>query len=108
MDDLRRTDSGARLLKKQYSIDQSTKSCFGSNGSLKLPTISTIPATPTKTLATAIGSSTSTDESKDERSIPIISTTVVQDEIAKLSSNINNQNVDDENSSDPPFNETMC
>lgn len=52
-------------------------------------------------------SSSSTEEhSKDDRSyIPAISTNLVQDEIAKLSSNIKSS-TDDEK--DPPFNETMC
>lgn len=100
-------ETGQRTLKKQFSIDQPAKR-FDAGGHLKLPKISTIPATPTKTLAAAIGSSTSTDESKDERNIPIISTNTVQDEIAKLSSNISNQRADEEKGSDPPPNETMC
>lgn len=105
--------AGARSLRKQFSIDHSSLKgdstlTAPSKINLKLPTISTIPATPTKTLSAVISSSTSTDESKDEREIiPSISTNVVQDEIAKLSSNIN-RSADDENSSDPPLNETMC
>lgn len=115
-------DGGMRSLKKQFSIDHSGKA-FGrpsaspksdqidehENGiksTLKPPIISTIPATPTK-LTTAVASSTSTDESKDERNIPTISTNVIQDEIAKLSSNINNTG-EDENNKNPPINETMC
>lgn len=94
----------ARSLKKQFSIDHSTK--YEAKGNLKLPTISTIPATPTKTLTAVVSSSTSTDESKDERHIPSISTHAVQDEIAKLSSNIK-RSADDE-TADPPLNETMC
>ncbi|XP_055320176.1 transient receptor potential cation channel trpm isoform X6 [Sitodiplosis mosellana] len=104
-----------RSLRKQFSIDHSSLSfkvdstpIVGAKINLKLPTISTIPATPTKTLSAVVSSSTSTDESKDERDIPTISTNVVQDEIAKLSSNIN-RSAEDENSSDPPIkNETMC
>lgn len=106
--------SSARSLRKQFSIDHSslksdsTPTAFvASKINLKLPTISTIPATPTKPLSAVVSSSTSTDESKDERDIPEISTNVVQDEIAKLSSNIS-RSAEDENSSDPPFNETMC
>lgn len=105
-----------RSLRKQFSIDHSLSSTKldGTTPStsstiktiLKLPTISTIPATPTKTLSTVVSSSTSTDESKDDRDIPTISTNVVQDEIAKLSSNINRSSED--NSTDPPVNETMC
>lgn len=122
------TEAGSRSLKKQFSIDHSSKAfesntnlyqkldsfegaTSSGNGSpksnLKLPTINTIPATPTRLLA-GVSSSTSTDESKDERNIPIISTNVVQDEIAKLSSNINSSNTTDENNTDLPFNETMC
>lgn len=105
----------ARSLRKQFSIDHSSLSLkvdstpiAGGKINLKLPTISTIPATPTKTLSAVVSSSTSTDESKDERDIPTISTNVVQDEIAKLSSNIN-RSAEDENGSDPPHkNETMC
>lgn len=103
----------ARSLRKQFSIDHSSLSLKvdstpGGKINLKLPTISTIPATPTKTLSAVVSSSTSTDESKDERDIPTISTNVVQDEIAKLSSNIN-RSAEDENGSDPPLkNETMC
>lgn len=109
---------GGRSLRKQFSIDHSSKLDGSNNGGaaatssssftktkLKLPTISTIPATPTKTLS-AFDSSTSTDDSKDERDIPAISTNTVQDEIIKLSSNI--KSTDDENSTDPPPNETMC
>lgn len=108
------SDGGsARSLRKQFSIDHSSKldgSCAKlpapKKTNLKLPTISTIPATPTKTLSAVVSSSTSTDESKDERDIPTISTNVVQDEIAKLSSNIHHSADDD--GSDPPLNETMC
>lgn len=111
-----------RSLRKQFSIDHSSKFDSSSGNTLaasaiitaatkpnlKLPTISTIPATPTRTLSEIVSSSTSTDESKDDRDIPTISTNVVQDEIAKLSSNINRSDEKDENSSDPPLNETMC
>uniref|UniRef100_T1P959 Uncharacterized protein n=1 Tax=Musca domestica TaxID=7370 RepID=T1P959_MUSDO len=61
-------------------------------------------------------SSSSTEESKDGDStagpssaagmvIPQISTDLVQDEIAKLSSNIKSST---ESEKDPPYNETMC
>lgn len=55
-------------------------------------------------------SSTSTEETKDDRTVslvPSISTHVVQDEIAKLSSNIKNS-TEDESGGGLPFNETMC
>jgi hypothetical protein len=51
-------------------------------------------------------SSTSTDEGKDVRLLPKFNTNVVQDEIAKLSSNIKSST--EAEKSDPPFNETMC
>lgn len=119
------SDVGAsRSLRKQYSIDHSLKfdtTSAAAATNLKLPTISTIPATPTKTLSAIVSSSTSTDESKDERDIPKISTNVVQDEIAKLSLNINRSS-DEKNGnggsagepggggcdSDQTLNETMC
>lgn len=110
-------DGGMRSLKKQFSIDHGAKPFSrlsdqleeledDAKTSLKPPTISTIPATPTR-LTAAIGSSSSTDESKDERNIPTISTNTIQDEIAKLSSNISNTG-DDETNQNPPINETMC
>lgn len=111
-------DGGMRSLKKQFSIDHSAKA-FSQLGdqleenesiakmSLKPPLISTIPATPTR-LTAATGSSSSTDDSKDERNIPTISTNTIQDEIAKLSSNINSSSGDDETNQNPPINETMC
>lgn len=111
-------DGGMRSLKKQFSIDHSAKAFSrlsdqqeenedAAKASLKPPIISTIPATPTK-LTAAIGSSSSTDDSKDERNIPTISTNTIQDEIAKLSSNINSSSGDDESNKNPPINETMC
>lgn len=115
--------SASRSLRKQFSIDHSLKidtapAAVGVTN-LKLPTISTIPATPTKALSAIVSSSTSTDESKDERDIPTISTNyvtnVVQDEIAKLSSNISRSTDERDGapsaggcSSDQSVNETMC
>lgn len=121
------TPIAPRSLKKQFSIDHSigkvapqkpdtldTSSSYNTqdkHASLKLlpppPTISTIPATPIKLLA-GNSSSTSTDESKEERNIPTISTNVVQDEIVKLSTNIKKNSAEDGSNKDPPFNETMC
>lgn len=126
--------SASRALRKQFSIDHSLKTDANASNAtaaaitnLRLPTISTIPATPTKTLSAIVSSSTSTDESKDERDIPTISTSyvsnVVQDEIAKLSSNMSRSTDErDGNSdgsadgatgtgtctSDQTVNETMC
>lgn len=122
--------SASRALRKQFSIDHSLKTDSTPTTvavtNLKLPTISTIPATPTKTLAAIVSSSTSTDESRDERDIPTISTNyvtnVVQDEIAKLSSNISRttdeRDGNTDGSADAPgtggcstdqtVNETMC
>lgn len=115
------SSAGPRALKKQFSIDHSigkiikpdildnnTMQEKQSTSNLPPSTVSTIPATPIKLLA-GNSSSTSTDESKEERNIPTISTNVVQDEIVKLSTNIkNNDETEDENNKDPPFNETMC
>lgn len=113
-------ESGLRSLKKQFSIDHGTAKSFAgqSNDYLKpdsfdspLTSRTNLKLPNLKTLATVTSSSTSTDESKDERNIPTITTNVVLDEITKLSSNINNRTKDDDNNtkgSDPPFNETMC
>lgn len=110
--------SGPPYLMKQYSIDQGSfspkltetsektiiqKSC------LKPP--NTGGAAPLSYSARLSGtlqesSSTSTDESKDERTIPNISTHLVQDEIAKLSSNIASSSSTEEEKE--PYNETMC
>lgn len=113
-------ESGLRSLKKQFSIDHGTSNSFaGQSNDYPKPDSLDSPLTSRtifklsnpKTLATVASSSTSTDESKDERNIPTITTNVVLDEITKLSSNINNRTKDDDNNtneSDPPFNETMC
>lgn len=74
------------------------------NTNINLPHISTIPATPSKTVASGIGTPTITDESRDERSIP----SAVQDEIVKLASNISIQKSDEDKDSNPPPTETMC
>lgn len=108
--------SGSIMLKKQFSIDQtsskgttadtadgSPKVATFQKSCLKPPTGS--PAMKMASAALKESSSTSTDESKDDRSIPVINTDVVQDEIAKLSSNINSST---EEKNDQSFNETMC
>lgn len=111
------------FLKKQFSIDQG----FAASGSkntdvekglvqkscLKPPTIAIQhqqqqPLTQCSTRLTSTlqeSSSLSTDESKDDRTIPKISTNLVQDEIAKLSSNIKSSTEEEKG---PPYNETMC
>lgn len=107
-------DGGMRALKKQFSIDHGLKASPAhiDNVSaqklsvLKPPVSAMSSVTPTK-LSAIMSSSTSTEESKDERNIPSINTNVIQDEIAKLSSNINNSSGEDD-SKEPPFNETMC
>lgn len=112
------------FLKKQFSIDQGQFAASGSKctdvekglvhkSCLKPPTIaiqhqqqqplSETSARLTSTLQES--SSLSTDESKDDRTIPNISTNLVQDEIAKLSSNIKSST---EEEKAPPYNETMC
>uniref|UniRef100_A0A6P4EGP9 Transient receptor potential cation channel trpm isoform X5 n=1 Tax=Drosophila rhopaloa TaxID=1041015 RepID=A0A6P4EGP9_DRORH len=116
------------LLKKQFSVDQGKPSqpaeavpltpevaqAAGQTGQAKL--ISTLKPQP---FASKLGmnvlkeSSSSTEESGGSSakssspalSIPQISTHLVQDEIAKLSSNIKSST---ESEKDPPFNETMC
>lgn len=103
--------SGSIFLKKQFSIDQEqaspklleTDKSSVQKSCLKLPSSGTTALKITNMLKES--SSTSTDESKDERNIPTINTNVVQDEIAKLSSNIK---VNTDEQKDPPFNETMC
>nr|XP_016940769.1 transient receptor potential cation channel trpm isoform X5 [Drosophila suzukii] len=112
-------------LKKQFSVDQGkpsqpaeavpqTPEAAGQAGQAKL--ISTLKPQP---FASKLGmnvlkeSSSSTEESGGSSakssnpalSIPQISTHLVQDEIAKLSSNIKSST---ESEKDPPFNETMC
>lgn len=103
--DIRHTVNEVRGgLKKQFSMDQGQLSPkindMVQKSSLK-------PSTTNSKLISSLkeSSSTSTDESKDDRTIPQISTHLVQDEIAKLSSNIKSSTEDDK---DPPYNETMC
>ncbi len=96
-------------LKKQFSMDQgqlSPKIGDGSGGA-GVQKSCLKPSNTNSKLISALkdSSSTSTDESKDDRTIPAISTTLVQDEIAKLSSNMKSSTEDDK---DPPYNETMC
>lgn len=92
-------------LKKQFSMDQGQLSPKISDGTV--PKSCLKPSNTNSKLISALkeSSSTSTDESKDDRTIPTISTHLVQDEIAKLSSNIKSSTEDDK---DPPYNETMC
>ncbi|XP_039484185.1 transient receptor potential cation channel trpm isoform X3 [Drosophila santomea] len=116
------------LLKKQFSVDQ------GKPSQPSQPSAEAVPQTPEaaqagqaklistlkpQPFASKLGmnvlkeSSSSTDESVGSSakssnpalSIPQISTHLVQDEIAKLSSNIKSST---ESEKDPPFNETMC
>lgn len=97
-------------LKKQFSVDQGPKPIVlrsSSSNSVPEPPKIAFPQ-PKISFANVLkdSSSSTEDASKDDRKIiPTISTNVVQDEIAKLSSNIKNS-TDDEK--DPPFNETMC
>ncbi|KRJ99640.1 uncharacterized protein Dyak_GE12252, isoform B [Drosophila yakuba] len=113
------------LLKKQFSVDQGKPSQPSAEAVPQTPEaaqagqaklISTLKPQP---FASKLGmnvlkeSSSSTDESVGSSakssnpalSIPQISTHLVQDEIAKLSSNIKSST---ESEKDPPFNETMC
>lgn len=63
--------------------------------------------TPTKAGMNILKESSSTEGSKEDASAPLptISTNLVQDEIAKLSSNIKSST---ESENDAPYNETMC
>lgn len=92
-------------LKKQFSMDQGQLSPKIVEGVVQKSCLK--PANTNSKLVSALkdSSSTSTDESKDDRTIPAISTNLVQDEIAKLSSNMKSSTEDDK---DPPYNETMC
>lgn len=93
-------------LKKQFSMDQGQLSPkISEGGAVQKSCLK--PSNANSKLISALqgSSSTSTDESKDDRIIPTISTNLVQDEIAKLSSNIKSSTEDDK---DPPYNETMC
>lgn len=99
-------------LKKQFSMDQGQLSpkisdCGAGGGGVIAQKSCLKPTNVNSKLISALkeSSSTSTDESKDDRTIPTISTNLVQDEIAKLSSNIKSSTEDDK---DPPYNETMC
>lgn len=109
--------SGPIMLKKQFSIDQTSSKVAAdavAEGSPKvtaafqkscLKPATGSPALKVASAALKESSSTSTDESKDDRSIPVINTNVVQDEIAKLSSNIKSST---EEKNDQSCNETMC
>lgn len=108
------------FLKKQFSVDQGQFAASGSKNidvekglvqksCLKPPTIA-IQHQQTQSSTRLTGtlqesSSLSTEESKDDRTIPKISTNLVQDEIAKLSSNIKSSTEEEQA---PPYNETMC
>lgn len=117
------TEARPSFLRKQFSIDckrldhrpqsenlefRSTVKTHESQLHLGLP-----PKVPsTSRLQMNIlkeSSSTSTDDTRDDsrKMIPSISTHLVQDEIAKLSSNIKSS-TDEEAANDEPVNETMC
>ncbi|KAH8246597.1 hypothetical protein KR038_003788 [Drosophila bunnanda] len=119
------------LLKKQFSVDQGkpsqpaeTAATSTATAPAQTPDAAQVGAKLISTLkpqpfASKLGmnvlkeSSSSTEESgcssakssNPALSIPQISTHLVQDEIAKLSSNIKSST---ESEKDPPFNETMC
>lgn len=118
------TDTRPSFLRKQFSIDckrvesrpqsenlefrSTVKTCESSQLNIGLP-----PKVPSNSrLHMNIlkeSSSTSTDDARDDsrKMIPSISTLLVQDEIAKLSSNIKGS-TDEETTHDEPINETMC
>lgn len=106
-------------LRKQFSVDQTQKidemqtyvkpDCIENSKQEKVSfdknKISLQPTDNNSIKSNLLKESSSSTESKDERNIPSISTNLIQDDIAKLSSNIKSS-TDDEK--DPPFNETMC
>uniref|UniRef100_A0A7G3B3W2 Putative transient receptor potential cation channel trpm n=2 Tax=Lutzomyia longipalpis TaxID=7200 RepID=A0A7G3B3W2_LUTLO len=108
--------SGAAFLRKQFSIEKSHRidpdaHSFSTPMPISEDTEDSTKESPKfltcrtgKSVVTAKESSSST-ESRDERQIPTITTNVVQDEIARLSSNIKSS-TDEEK--EAPFNETMC
>lgn len=109
--------SGAAFLRKQFSIEKSHRidpdaHSFSTPMAIsedveetkESPKFLTCATRAGKTVVTTKESSSST-ESRDERQIPSITTNVVQDEIARLSSNIKSS-TDDEK--EAPFSETMC
>lgn len=98
-------NEGRGGLKKQFSMDQGQLSPKIISSEVGVQKSCLKPSNSKLISALKESSSTSTDESKDDRTIPTISTNLVQDEIAKLSSNIKSSTEDDK---DPPYNETMC
>ncbi|XP_063703057.1 transient receptor potential cation channel trpm isoform X3 [Culicoides brevitarsis] len=115
-----RKDSKLNLLKKQFSMDQGQRPRSETYDSAVTPQRRPHVTTTTITTGTNIcpttltsklqilqeSSSTSTEDAKDEINIPSISTNTVQDEIAKLSSEIKNTATED--NKEQSFNETMC
>ncbi|XP_049543421.1 transient receptor potential cation channel trpm isoform X3 [Anopheles darlingi] len=123
---------GAGCLKKQFSIEK-TGGTGERSGSISegteragpVPSGLAVPTKPprttrfsdslslmgTKSVLSLLkeSSSTSTEDTQNEHrdaaTIPCISTNLVQDEIAKLSSNIKSSTDED---TEPPINETMC
>lgn len=95
-------------LKKQFSIDQYSNN---KNESKHVVDINTTNLSKLQMQILKESSSTSTDDNRDDgrvmQIIPSISTNLVQDEIAKLSSNIKSS-TDEDKDKEPPFNETMC
>ena len=116
------TDTRPSFLRKQFSIDckrvevrpqsenlefRSTVKTHESQVHLILPPRMTPARLHMNVLKES--SSTSTDSSREDsrKTIPSISTHLVQDEIANLSSNIKGS-TDEEPANDEPINETMC
>ncbi|XP_052873774.1 transient receptor potential cation channel trpm [Anopheles cruzii] len=120
------------VLKKQFSIEKYGSAAGERSGSIPEglerlgPTPLPVPSKPprqtrfadnlsvlgTKSVLSLLkeSSSTSTEDTshndrRDPATIPCISTNLVQDEIAKLSSNIKSSTDED---TEPPINETMC
>lgn len=115
------TEGRPSFLRKQFSIDikrmdtrpqsehMEFKSTVKTHESSQLNTQP--PKIPSNSRMNILkeSSSTSTDSARDDsrKMIPSISTHLVQDEIAKLSSNIKGS-MDEQAANDEPVNETMC
>lgn len=96
------------VAKQHSSIYNAFKSLKQGRGLHKSSTSNSKSGTPSKTGINILKeSSSSTEGSKEDATTPLpkISTDLVQDEIAKLSSNIKSST---ESEKDPPYNETMC
>jgi transient receptor potential cation channel subfamily M member 3 len=118
------TETRPTFLRKQFSIDckrldnrpqsenlefRSTVKTHESSQQLHCPILPPRLPSTSRLHMNVLKESSSTESTRDDlrKMIPSISTHLVQDEIAKLSSNIKGS-TDDEVTNDEPINETMC